>query len=108
MTIEQTVEIPAGADTRKSGTPISDRLAGCLAEMEVMTEEEADALDELLTRTTPRVNPAVRGITARKGFTMIAVDDFSAEYITSKALATRQTPEEIIGELVRKEIATAL
>ena len=75
-----------------------------------MTEEEADALDELLTRTTPKVNPAVRGITAqngaRKGFKMLAVDDFSAEYLTSKALATRQTPEEIIHALVSKEIAT--
>ena len=64
--------------------------------MAVMTEEEADALDELLTKTTPKVNPAVRGITARKGFKMVMVDDFSAEYITAKALATRQTPEAII------------
>jgi hypothetical protein len=72
--------------------------------MAVMTEEEADALDELLTKTTPKVNPAIRGVTARKGFKMIVVDDFSAEYITSKALATRQTPDEIIHELVNKEI----
>ena len=74
--------------------------------MAIMTEEEADALDELLTKTTPKVNPAIRGITAKKGFKMIAVDDFSAEYITSKALATRQTPEEIIHELVTRELAT--
>jgi len=38
---------------------------------------------------------------------MLVVDDFSAEYITSKALATRQTPDEIIHELVSKEIATS-
>jgi hypothetical protein len=73
--------------------------------MAVMTEEEADALDELLTRTTPAVNPAIRGITARKGFKMMAVDDFSADYIISKALATRQTPEKIIHGLVNQEIA---
>ncbi len=73
--------------------------------MAIMSEEEADALDDLLTKTTPKVNPAVRGITSQKGFKMIAVDNFSAEYITSKALATRQTPEEIIHELVSKEIA---
>jgi hypothetical protein len=72
-----------------------------------MSEEEADALDELLTRTTPKVNPAIRGIAARKGFTMIPVDDFSVEYITAKALATRQTPEEIIAALIRKELASA-
>jgi len=78
--------------------------------MAIMTEEEADALDELLTRTTPKVNPSIRGITAqkdaRKGFKMLAVDDFSAEYLTSRAIATKQTPEEIIHELVSKDIAT--
>jgi hypothetical protein len=68
-----------------------------------MTDEEADALDELLTKTTPAVNPALKGITARKGFKMMAVDDFSAEYITAKALATRQTPEEVIHALVRND-----
>ena len=73
--------------------------------MSIMTEEEADALDELLTQTTPKVNPAIRGITAKKGFKMIAVDDFTAEYITSKALATRKTPDEIIHELVTRELA---
>ena len=73
--------------------------------MAIMTEKEADALDELLTRTTPKVNPAVRGITAQKGFKMVTVDDFSAEYITSKALATRKTPEEVIHELVSRELA---
>ena len=78
--------------------------------MAIMTEEEADALDELLTKTTPKVNPAVRGVTAhnaRKGFKMMVVDDFSAEYITSKALATRQTPEEIIHEMIGNEMAAA-
>jgi hypothetical protein len=76
--------------------------------MAVLTEEEANALDKLLTKTTPKVNPAVKGITAKKGFKMIPVDDFSAEYITSKALATHQTPEEIIHELVNKELAAAV
>ncbi|GHV88020.1 hypothetical protein AGMMS50267_03800 [Spirochaetia bacterium] len=76
--------------------------------MAIMTEEEADALDELLTRTTPKVNPAVRGITARKGFKMIPVDDFSVEYITAKALATQQTPEAIVAALVHKELAVGI
>jgi len=75
--------------------------------MAIMTEEEANALDELLTKTTPKVNPAIKGITAQKGFKMLAVNDFSAEYITSKALATRQTPEEVIYEMVTRELAAA-
>jgi len=74
--------------------------------MAIMTEEEASALDELLTKTTPRVNPAIRGVTARKGFKMLVVDDFSAEYIITKALATRQTAEEVIHSLVDQEIAS--
>ena len=73
--------------------------------MELMTEEEGRALDELLTRTTPEVDPSVKGITARKGFRMVSVDEFTAEYITSKALATRQTPEQIVHEMVQKELA---
>jgi hypothetical protein len=36
---------------------------------------------------------------------MLAVDDFSAEYIISKAHAMRQTTEEIIHTLVDQEIA---
>ena len=40
--------------------------------MAVMTEAAADTLDELLTRTTPKVNPAVRAITTRKGFKMVS------------------------------------
>ena len=71
--------------------------------MAVMTEEEADALDDLLTRTTPAVNPAIRGVTARKGFKMMLVDDYSADYIISKAHATRQTTEEVIHTLVDQE-----
>jgi len=73
--------------------------------MAVMTEEEADALDELLTRTTPEVNPSIRGVTARKGFKMLTVDDYSAEYIITKANATKQTTEEIIHTMVDQEIA---
>jgi hypothetical protein len=70
-----------GFDTRGNILEIGERL-----NMAVMTEEEANALDELLTKTTPNVNPAVKGITAKKGFKMMPVDDFSAEYITPKPL----------------------
>jgi hypothetical protein len=70
-----------------------------------MTEAEADALDDVLTRSTPAVNPNVRGVTARKGFKTVTIDDFSADFITARALATRQTPEEVIHALVAQEIA---
>ena len=38
---------------------------------------------------------------------MMAVDNFSAEYITAKALATRQTPEEVIHALVSNDTAAS-
>jgi len=72
--------------------------------MTLMTEEEGRNLDELLTRTTPEVDPSVKGVTSRKGFKMVHIDDFTAEYITSKALAIQQTPEQIIHEFVQKEL----
>jgi hypothetical protein len=38
---------------------------------------------------------------------MVTVDDFSADWLRIKAEAEHTTTEEIIGELVRKEIAAA-
>jgi len=38
---------------------------------------------------------------------MITLDNFSVVYITSKALATRQTPEEIIHDMISREINSA-
>ena len=39
---------------------------------------------------------------------MIAVDDFSADWIRIKAEAEHKTPAEIIGEMVRERIAASL
>jgi len=52
-----------------------------------MTDEEADALDELWTRTTPEID------TGKPGF------------LTRKSSVSHHSPSEIIGELVRKEMA---
>ena len=72
-----------------------------------MTDEEADALDELWTRTTPEIDTSQPGFLTRKGFTMISLDPESEAYLQTKASATHRSPSEIIGELVRKEIAAA-
>ena len=74
-----------------------------------MTEEEADALDEYFTKNPPKVDPARRGtgfFTRRKtaGRT-ITVDSFSADYLTTKAMATHKTPAEIISEMIQEKIA---
>jgi hypothetical protein len=49
-----------------------------------------------------------QGITAHKGFKMMTVDNFSAEYITTKALATRQTTEKVIHEMIARELAAVV
>jgi hypothetical protein len=36
---------------------------------------------------------------------MVALDDFSADYLISVSMATHKTPEEIIGEMVRERAA---
>jgi hypothetical protein len=75
--------------------------------MSDMTEQEAWELDELLTRTIPEVDPAVEGPFIKHRNIMVVLDPLSAEYITAKMLATKQSPTEIISNLVRRELSLA-
>ena len=75
--------------------------------MAYMTDEEADALDELWTHSTPEIDTSKPGFLTRKGFTMISLDPVSATYLQAKAAVSNHSPSEIIGELIRKEIAAA-
>ena len=74
-----------------------------------MTDEEYDALDEYYTKNPPKLSGNGKsGFFAKhaeKGSTLIFIDDFSADWLRIKAVAGQTTPEAIIGELVRKEIA---
>jgi hypothetical protein len=65
-----------------------------------MTEEEADALDDFVTKNPPRVDPAKARHVAR----MVALDDFSADYLLSISTATHKSPAEIIAEMVHERI----
>jgi hypothetical protein len=58
--------------------------------MPILTEAEADALDELLTNTTPEVNPNVEGpfIKNHRQGMMVSLDRFSAEYLQSRMLGS--------------------
>ena len=73
--------------------------------MKEMTDEEADALDEYYTKNPPKVDPSKNGGFAKKSFRMVALDRLSEDYLFTKAIATNRTPTEIIGEMVRSEIA---
>ena len=68
-----------------------------------MTEEEAWALDEEVTKNPPRVDPSK----ARHISRMITIDDFTADYIMSVSTGSHKTPTEIISEIVREKAAAA-
>jgi hypothetical protein len=72
--------------------------------METMTEEEAFALDEYYTNNPPTVDPSK----ARIRIPMVRVDSRTAEYLLSLSQTTHKTPEEIVSELVRERIVTAM
>ena len=65
-----------------------------------MTEEEASALDDYVTKYPPKVDPSK----ARHAVRMVALDDFAAEYLMSQSIAKNKTPTEIISDLVREKI----
>ncbi|MCL2209812.1 MAG: hypothetical protein FWB89_06610 [Treponema sp.] len=68
-----------------------------------MTEEEAWALDEEVTNNPPCVDPAK----ARHISRMVALDDFSANYLMSVSIGTHKTPSEIIGEILREKTSVS-
>jgi len=74
----------------------------------ILTDEEADALDEELTRTVPKLTD-IEGpfIKNYRSSMLVALDQLSAQYLQARMLATKQTPAEIIGEMVRERIAAS-
>ncbi|MHC6202093.1 hypothetical protein ACYULU_02750 [Breznakiellaceae bacterium SP9] len=90
-----------------------------------MTDEEYDALDELWTRTTPKIDESgspnngfftersrlreggERPARAAEADETVQVDRLTIQRLHAKAEATHKTPAEIISEPVRKEPASA-
>ena len=73
-----------------------------------MTEEEAFALDEKWTNTTPKVGPNGSGfLSKRRAARMVTIDGLSADYLFSKAIADHKTPAEIISEMIQERLVIA-
>ena len=72
-----------------------------------MTEEEADALDELWTRTTPAIDTSRPGYFTQHMAHLIEVDNLTSVWLRAKADAAHTTPAKIIGEMVRERLAVA-
>jgi predicted HTH transcriptional regulator len=73
-----------------------------------MTEEEADRLDELWTKTTPEIDTSKPGYFTQHMAHLIEVDNVSAAYLRARADASHKTTTQIISELVQEKIAVAL
>jgi hypothetical protein len=73
-----------------------------------MTDEEYDALDELWTRTTPKLAAGKQGgfFTERRERLAhtIEVDNFTTQWLRVMTESTHKTPAEIIGTLVREKV----
>jgi hypothetical protein len=72
-----------------------------------MTEEEAWALDDEVTRNPPDEAGKPGGFFTDRRDRMVLLDQFSAGYIKAAAESEHKTPTEIIGELVREKVAAA-
>jgi hypothetical protein len=73
--------------------------------MAEMTEEEADALDELWTKTTPRINVgAGGGFFSEHRARMIILDEQTSRILNAKAMAEHQTPSEFVASLLLREL----
>jgi hypothetical protein len=73
-----------------------------------LTDEEYAALDEKWTRETPVVNFSRPGMFARQRLLLESLDTVAANYIHILAEAAGKTPAQIIGAMVRKEMAARL
>ena len=71
-----------------------------------LTDEEYDELDEHWTTHTPKLSGNGKsGFFAKHTGQVVFVDSLSADWLRIKAVANNTTPEAIISELVRAEIA---
>ena len=73
-----------------------------------MNEEKYDALDERLTKTVPALGHTGTGFFSRKGFQVVGLDETTAKILNAKAIASRQTPSEIIASMLKKELTMSL
>jgi hypothetical protein len=77
--------------------------------MKEMTDEEANYWDEFFTENPPKVDPAKKGgYFTRQRELLSVLDKAAADYILTRAEASRQTPAQIIGEMVRERIAASM
>ena len=74
-----------------------------------MTDEEADALDKLVTQNPPKVSgDGKSGFFMKHKGNIVILDDVSATWLRVTSESTRKSPSELINEMVREKMAAAL
>ena len=74
--------------------------------MAEMTEEEAWALEDYVTKNKITIGPDGTDWLSRQEMRLRGMSDDTVNYLMSRALSDHKSPAEIINELVRKEIAS--
>ena len=72
-----------------------------------MTDEEYDALDELLTKTTPNIKKGSGGFFTERRTRMLLLDETTIRILDAQAKAVHQTPTEFITRIIRKSATAA-
>jgi hypothetical protein len=74
----------------------------------MMNDKEAAKYAEMLENTIPTIRRGEGGPLSRERDLALleSLDPFSARYIRAKANATSKSAGEVIGDLVRKDIAS--
>ena len=74
-----------------------------------MTDEEADALDELVTKNPPKVSgDGKSGIFMKHKGNIVILDDVSSTWLRVTSEATQKSPSEIVNEMVLEKMALAM
>jgi hypothetical protein len=72
-----------------------------------ITEEEAWALDDLVTKTDITLGPPGSGWLSRREARIAGMDDTAASWLCIKAESAHTSVGRIINELVREKIAAS-
>jgi len=76
--------------------------------MPEMTEEEAYALDDLYTKTTPKIKKGEGGFFTERRARMLLLDEKTVHILDARAKSAHQTPSEFVTQLIQKEMAEAI
>ena len=73
-----------------------------------MTDAEYNALDELLTKTTPKIKKGTGGVFTENRTRMLLLDEATIRILDAQAKAVNQTPTEFVTRLIRQGISAAI